>query len=124
MNDVFQISRHAQGRMATRKISRYKVAKAVFFGQIFASANGLHKAKLWEKSGKTVDEYIVVFNKKSSTVVTVEHNVLRHNDFDDNGLSRHEASKLYKQRKRIARAKEFDSWCREEYENYNLAFSA
>ena len=67
MSNVFQFSNHAMSRLESRQISRYKVVKAFFGGQVFSSGKGLYKAKLWEYNGKMVDEYIVVFSKADIT---------------------------------------------------------
>lgn len=123
MSNVFQFSNHAMSRLESRQISRDKVVKAVFCGQVFSSGKGLYKAKLWEHNGKMVDEYIVVFSKADKKVVTVEHNVKRADSFDEEH-SKHQIRKIFKQHKRSVREREFNDWCREEYRHYNMPFPA
>jgi hypothetical protein len=67
---------------------------------------------------------VVVFSKPSSRIITVEHNVKRAKDIDTDAGSKQQLRKIYKQRKRALRDREFDSWCREEYREYSLNFTA
>ena len=122
MDRIFTLTYHALGRMATRNVSRSKVAQTIFWGQTFSNGDGTHRAKLRERCGKTVDEYTVVFSKASNRIITVEHNVKRAKPF--RGSTNAQQHRLYKQRKRALREQEFDSWCREEYSYYNLSFTA
>ena len=126
MDRIFSLTYHALGRMATRNVSRSKVAQTIFAGQTFSTGNGLYRAKLKEVHGKTVDEYVVFFSKTTNQIVTVEHNVFRikQKDKEDLAVSKHKIRKIFKQRKRALREQEFDSWCREEYSYYNLSFTA
>lgn len=124
MNSVFKLSRHAQNRIQSRKISRIKVAQAIFYGQIFSSSKGLYKAKLWENNGKFVDLYTVVFSKQESKVVTVEHTVMRNTKYNDEYMSKHMENKIFKRRKRAVKEADDYAWWKEEYENNNLPFTA
>ena len=126
MDSFFQLTCHALGRMATRQVSKTKVAQALFCGRVFANGDGLHRAILQEKHGKTVEEYVVLFSKNTSRVVTVEHKTCRikQADREDLAVSKHKFRKIFKQRKRALREQEFDAWCREEYTLYNLSFTA
>jgi hypothetical protein len=126
MDSFFQLTHHALGRMASRQVSKNKVAQALFCGQVFSNGNGLHRAILKELHGKTVEEYAVIFSKATKRIVTVEHNIFRikQRDQEDLSVSSHKIRKLHKQRKRALREQEFDSWCREEYNYYNLSFTA
>ena len=124
MNNVFHLSRHALSRMESRQISSSQVAKTLFGGQVFSAGDGLYKAKLREECGKNVNTYIVVFSKQEQRIITVAHNVTRKKEFDGEHISAHRRSRIFKQRKRILSETEFDSYCREEYNNYNVRFSA
>ena len=124
MNRIFQLSNHAMDRMATRQVSNFKVAQTLFQGQIYAAGRGLFKALLYEHYGKIVDRYTVIFSKQDNLVVTVEHTVRRVENTEEEPLSKRKLRKIYKQRKRALQEQEFDSWCREEYGNYNLSFTA
>ena len=124
MNNVFHLTTHALNRMQTRNISNSQVAKTLFCGNIYAAKGGLHRAKFKEGSGKFIDEYIVIFSKQSSRVVTVEHRVIRNDQSDGEFISRQQLRKRYKQRKRAINRAEFDTYCREEFSNWNVRFSA
>ena len=126
MDRIFTLTYHARSRMATRNVSRSKVAETIYCGQTFSNGDGLHGAKLKERCGKTVEEYVVFFSKATNRIVTVEHNVFRIKEMEreDLAVSKHKIRKIFKQRKRTLREQEFDSWCREEYRNHNLSFTA
>ena len=124
MNNVFHLSRHALSRMESRRISNTKVAQTLFGGQIFKASRGLYKAKLQEEFGKNMSEYVVVFSKQKSKVITVEHNIKRKKVYDGEYISDYKLRKIYKQRKRTIGEIEFDSYCREEFRENNVRFSA
>ena len=122
---TFRISAHAFGRMATRNISRSKLAEIIYCGQVYSEGNGHHRAKLYERAGKSEICYEAVFSKNDNAIISVWSNikpVIRSGN-EENGKT-YMKTKVYKQRKRALREEEFDSWCREEYGNYQLPFTA
>ena len=124
MNTVYRYTHHALSRMESRKVSAAKVAQIISCGQIFLTKKGLFKAKVWEHYGKTVEKYAVVFSKSDHVVVTVEHSLSPCKSNSPESDSFFRQRKIHRMRKRAAREQEFDSYCREEYEYYNLKFSA
>ena len=125
MNDrLFTISDHALKRMESRNISRVKLAQVIFRGKQFACSNGRYKSKLWERTGNNLICYHAVFAKQTQTVVTVwtTESHIKQRKAENNKVYR--PLKAYKHRKRTLLEMEFDSYCREEYNNYNLSFSA
>ena len=122
---TFRISAHAFGRMATRNISRSKLAEIIYCGQVYSEGNGRHRAKLYEQAGKSEICYEAVFSKIDHAIISVWSNIrpaVRSRN-EENGKN-YTKIKLYKQRKRALREEEFASWCREEYRDYKLPFPA
>lgn len=124
MNNVYRFTHHALNRMESRKVSEAKVARIMSCGQIFGSKHGVHKARIWENTGSIVNKYTVVFSKQDNCIITVEHNVFPAKNTKHGDNSFRKERKLYKRRKQNMIDREFDSWCREEYENHDLRFSA
>lgn len=124
-NRTYRISTHAFNRMASRNISRAKLAEIIYCGQVFAGNNGRHHARLYERSGKSEICYEAVFSKADHTIISVWSGIRPAlcSGNEDNGKI-YIKTKVYKQRKRALREQEFDSWCREEYGNYSIQFPA
>ena len=124
-NRTFHISQHTLSRMATRNISHSKLAEIIFCGRIYSSGKGNYRAKLYERAGKREICYEAVFSKSDRCIISVWSNikpVLR--DENEDTDKKYSKFRIYKQRKRALKEQEFDFWCREEYGNYNLLFSA
>ena len=122
---TFHISAHAFCRMATRNISRSKLAEIIYCGQVYSEGNGRHRAKLYEQVGKSEICYEAVFSKIDHVIISVWNNIrpaIRGGDEEKSKV--YIKTKVYKQRKRALREQEFDSWCREEYGNYSIPFPA
>ena len=121
---TFRISTHAFNRMSTRNISRAKMAEIICCGQVYSQGNGHHRAKLYERAGKSEICYEAVFSKIDRAIISVWSTVRpAMNRNEENGKT-YTKIKVYKQRKRALKEQEFDSWCREEYNNYSLLFTA
>ena len=125
MNPEFHYTYHALDRIETRQVSKAKVEQILSSGEIFSSDDGLHKAKFKEYSRNTVDKYVVIFSKQNKLIVTVEHNVCSIKKNSKPGdISNYRSRKIYKHRKRACEEREFNTYCREEFERYNMRFSA
>ena len=124
MEKTFRFTNHALDRMEARNVSETKVAQILASGQIFAGKHGLHRAKIWEHTKNTVDKYVVVFSKSDHLVITVERTASPIGKGECGNLSFTQERKSYRQRKRVLQEREFDAWCREEYNSFNLRFTA
>ena len=124
-NRTYRISTHAFNRMASRNISRAKLAEIIYCGQVFAGNNGRHHARLYERSGKSEICYEAVFSKADHTIISVWSGIRPALcSGNEENTSFRTKNKIYKQRKRALREQEFDSWCREDYGNYSIQFPA
>lgn len=124
-NRSFRITNHALRRMEARHISMEQLDLILNYGQVYSQGDGLHRAKLHQKIGKSVICYEAVFSKSDNVVCTVWSTIrpcLRVHDSDNEKI--YMKLKCYKQRKRLLSKQEFDDHCREEYSRYNLRFSA
>ena len=123
MDRVIRYTTHALNRMESRNISSDKVAQILYFGQVFSADNGKYRAKLQEFTGKSIIRHEVVYAKSENLVITVWKEtkpfLLRKEKW-----SKHQEQRIYKHRKQTQREQEFNTYCREEYEHYNLQFSA
>lgn len=123
-NKIFHISQHALSRMATRNISHFQLAEIMFCGQVYSIGDGKYRAKLYEQVGKSEVCYEAVFSKSDRLIISVWSHIKpalhsRNENYDEKKAK----FKIYKQRKRMLKEQEFDSWCREEYKNYDRPFS-
>lgn len=123
MDKVIRYTKHALNRMESRNISVDKVEQILNAGQVFSADSGCHRAKLQEFTGKNIIRHEIVFCKSENRIISVWKSIKPFSCRTEGFSKRHE-QRIYKLRKQALRERDFNSYCREEYGNYNLQFSA
>ena len=123
MNNTLRYTNHALDRMEARNISETRVAQTMFCGKVSAAGEGLSRAKSWEYDGNRLICHEVVFSKERNLIITV-WDVSTPFKISQERLSKRQEHRISKPRRQAAMKREFDAWCREEYNACNLRFSA